>query len=178
MEELVQHAPAGVVEQKRGTSLRELAKGVFTRFLPASVLSLFGVVVGTATIGSGQLGPLVWILARWTGFVGLGFGLGLLGLGRWLYPEAKVGGLRSVLAGFLAPLLPLAFLYVNALLGTGLSLRQWEGAAIFVLGGIAAALAMFFPWLSETPPGIPGEDGRVGDEGCVETLPGSRGASS
>jgi len=151
MEELVQRERTEVAEYERGTSLREVAKGVFTRFLPSSVLSLFGVVLGTATIGSGQLGPLVWILAKWTGLVGLGFGLGLLGLRRWLYPEAKVGGLRSVLAGLLAPLLPLAFLYFNALLGTGLGLRQWEGAAIFLIGGIAAALAMFFPWLTETP---------------------------
>ena len=83
-----------------------------------------------------------------------------------------MGGLRSVLAGLLAPLLPLAYLYINARWGIGLVLRQWGGAGLFVLAGIAVALVMFFPWLTETPSDLrKGTDVLTDGEG-PERLPG------
>ena len=143
------------------SSLREVARGLLTRFLPASVASLFGVVaVGSA----GHLGPVVGILGSLTGFVGLGFAVGVLALRRWLYPDAKVAGLRSVLAGLPAPLLPLGFLSISTLLHLRLQLGRWEFAAIFALGGILAAIGMFFPWLVATPPEMRGQPGPAPEE--------------
>ena len=151
MDDVERHDSSEVAEYRRGVSLRTTVKGFLGRFLPASVASLFGTVLASATFGSGSLVPLLRVLAEWSGLVGIGFGIGLFGLGRWLYPDAKVDGLRSILAGVLAPLLPLAFLYGNALFQTGLGLGVWEGRVLFILGGLAAALIMFFPWLTPTP---------------------------
>lgn len=162
MDEIVTyHEGDEVDEYEPGVPLGEVARGFLTRFLPASVASLFGVV---AVASSGQLGPLVGLLETWTGLVALGFGLGILGLHRWLYPDAKVAGLRSVLAGLLAPLLPLAFFCLAALLDLGLQLTPWQAGAIFVLGGMLAATAMFFPWLVATPPEMRGEAGPILDD--------------
>lgn len=151
MDDLARHDSSEVAEYCRGVSLRTTVKGFLGRFLPASVASLFGTVLASATFGSGSLVPLLRVLGEWSGLVGIGFGIGLLGLSRWLYPDSKVNGLRSILAGVLAPLLPLAFLYGNALFQTGLGLGLWEGRVLFILGGLAAAFITFFPWLTPTP---------------------------
>ena len=145
MEELIQHSPTEIAEYRRGTSLREVARGVLLRFLPASALSLFGLALGSP----GRVAPLLGIVGGLLVPMALGFGLGLLALRKWLYPDAKVGGMRSVLVGLLAPLLPLAFFRFMA--GSGLILQAWEMQAIFLLAGVAVALAMFFPWLTPTP---------------------------
>ena len=172
MDDLAPQDRSEIAEYTRGTSLRAVVKGFVGRFLPASIASLFGTVLASATFGSGSLVPLFRILAEWSGFVGLGFGIGLLGLSRWLYPDAKVDGLRSVLAGVLAPLLPLAFLYANALFQTGLGLGIWEGRALFILGGLAAALVMFFPWLTPTPEHMREPSVELVDEDPVQELSG------
>jgi hypothetical protein len=172
VDDIVQAGSLEVAEYKRGLSLREIVKGVVTRFLPASVVSLLGAVLGSATIGSGQLVPLMSMLIGWAAFVGLGFGVGLLALAKWLYPDAKVGGPRSILAGVLAPLLPLFFLWLNAVLDTGLGLGSWEWRALLVLAGMVGALAMYFPWLTATPPHMRDESGDLGHDRGAGKLPG------
>ena len=79
------------------------------------------------------------------GPLAIGFGLGLFGLHRWLYPDSEVTGRKSFIAGLLTPI---------AMLGAGV-LLQLQPAFLSLLVGIAMAVGMFFPWLSPTP-----EEGR------------------
>jgi hypothetical protein len=154
VDDLVKSDRAEVAEYERGVSLREIAKGVLTRFLPAGLMSALGFVL--VMVSGRPVLPLLTGLAGWVGWVGLGFGLGLLGLRKWLFPDAKVSGLRSVLAGVLAPLLAQVFLYLSAIFDIGFGAGSLEWSAILVLIGAVTALAMFFPWLTPTPPHMRG----------------------
>ena len=75
----------------------------------------------------------------------LGFGVGLTGLRRWLYPDAKVEGRRSLIAGLLSPFV----VFMAAGFSGGLTIVPF--VAVLVLVGVIMALAMFFAWLSPTP---------------------------
>ena len=94
MNELEQHSEVEVVPYERGLSIKEVLRGALSRFLPASVLSMGAVGAAVVMPGPGQwLGWLVAVL----GFAGAltgGFGLGLVALKRWLYPDADVAGRR------------------------------------------------------------------------------------
>ena len=139
---------AAVADYERGSvSVREVVRSVLLRFAPASAFSLLGVVAATVTPGN-PLGPLMTVMGGWVGWIGLGFGMGILGMRRWLYPDAKITGLRSVLAGVLGGLAPLALLRF----GIGLSFGPLTVNTVLVLVGVLMALAMFFPWLTPTPP--------------------------
>jgi hypothetical protein len=82
------------------------------------------------------------------GAVTVGFGLGLTALRRWLYPDAKVDGRRSAIAGFLSPFL--VFIGVTLIRGMTSAELGW----VLVLVGVIMALGMFFAWLSPTPEGM------------------------
>jgi hypothetical protein len=133
---------------ERGISLGEVAKGTLVRFLPGSVV---GMGVLSAIIPPGGLDlPLLFelLLLHEIGPLAIGFGLGLIGLHRWLYPDSEVAGRKSFVAGLLTPV---------AMLGAGISTGLLgmdplpQPALVSFLVGIVMAVAMFFPWLSPTP---------------------------
>ena len=103
-EQLEQAVDSDLVPYRRGVSLHEIAKGALARFLPGSLITMLGGVPFLGVSISGDpLAAAGWIL----GFVGaltVGFGLGLFGLRRWLYPDAKLDGARSFIAGLTSPL--------------------------------------------------------------------------
>jgi membrane associated rhomboid family serine protease len=96
----------------------------------------------------GGLGVLEFLLLHQVGPLAMGFGLGLLGLHRWLFPDSEVAGRRGLIAGLLSPV---------AMLGAGLLTRILgmvplpQPALVSFLVGIFMALVLFFPWLSPTP---------------------------
>ena len=145
MNELEQHSEVEVVPYERGLSIREVLRGALSRFFPASVLSMGAVGVAVGMPGPGQwLGWLMGVL----GFAGAltgGFGLGLVALKRWLYPDADVTGRRSVVAGLLSPLA----VFISVAVGSGLSQAQVP-VVLALIGGVMA-VSMFFAWLSPTP---------------------------
>jgi hypothetical protein len=137
-----------LVPYKPGISFKEVVKGTIGRFLPGSVI---GMGVLTAIIPPGGLSGLrlfELLLLHEVGPLVIGFGLGLLGLHRWLYPDSDVTGRRSFVAGILTPI---AMLGAGVLIGLlGLMPRVQPGLVSLIVG-IVMALAMFFPWLSPTP---------------------------
>lgn len=148
MGDLVESRHEAVVPYERGAiPFGDVLKGVVGRFLPASAVSLFGAVALTAAPGT-PLTPLFGMFGAWVAWIGLGFGVGLFALRRWLFPDANVSGTRSVLAGALGGLMPLAIVRF----GLGLTILPFSMTLTLVLVGLGMALGMFFPWLTETPP--------------------------
>ncbi len=143
MTELQNTTASDVVPYERGVSLKTVLRGVLKRFLPASAISLGVLGLALTTAGASGL-ALIPLLA---GGLTLGFGLGMEGLRRWLYPDAKVDGRRSVVAGLLSPLL--LFGTVALIETTGLG--PIGAAGFTLLSGMIMALAMYFPWLTPTP---------------------------
>jgi hypothetical protein len=88
------------------------------------------------------------ILAQmyFAGPLAVGFGLGLVALGHWLYPDANVSGRRSFIAGLVSPIAILASSWIS---------RGFQGSTEMMvaslLTGVVLALVMFFAWLSPTP---------------------------
>ena len=141
---------------ERGLPFRDVLKGSLTRFLPGCVVGLAGI--------------LAWgqpdILANLPGYLALvavatvGFGIGLEGLRRWLFPDAKIDGGRSFVAGLMVG--PIWFSVIVASMIPALQGPQaW---AFFPLIGLILAVLMFFAWLTPTPEEKRGDAGRV-DEG-------------
>jgi len=131
--------------ERGAIALKDVARSVLLRFLPASAISLVSVIWLTLAPGN-PMGPMLGVLGRWTAWIGLGFAMGLLVMRPWLYPDAKITGLRSVLAGLLGALLPLTFLRLQV----GL-VRPFEMTLVLLVAGVGVALGMFFPWLTATP---------------------------
>ncbi len=153
MSEIIRAEPGGEVET-RGIPGRLVVQGALKRFLPASagVLGAIGAVaVLFFPLAPGMGITLAQILSTALAVgievagLTLGFGFALGFLKRWLYPEAKVGGRRSVVAGLCSPL----YLLVASIFAEGASLLEIGGFSI--LTGIFLGLAMFFPWLSRSP---------------------------
>ncbi len=145
----------GLVPYRRGVSLREIVKGAFARFLPGSLVSLGGLTLlfDISTRGGGALATVGAVLG-FAGALTLGFGSGLLVLRRWLYPDSRLSGQRSLLAGLFAPFA----LFVAAAAGVGLAQLP---VLLFVIG-LITALGIFFAWLSPTPEGMRGAEFEVG----------------
>lgn len=142
---VVNRSEADLVSYRRGTSLREIAKGALARFLPGSLITLTGL---RAIFDISMPGSVLATTAVLLGFAGAltgGFGLTLLALRRWLYPDAELGGRRSFLAGLGSPLA----LFAVAAVGPSWILTQLP--VLLVLVGMVTALGMFFAWLSPTP---------------------------
>jgi hypothetical protein len=144
---------------ERGVSLREAIQGALTRFLPGSVAGLLGILA---------YGGFPNFLANLPGYVGLvgsltlGFGLGLEAMRRWLYPDAKVNGGRSLVAGLMGG--PLWFAWI----ALGPSIPGLLGYGVFVLFGLVLALLMFFAWFTPTPEHM--RDDRRLESGSLEPL--------
>lgn len=143
---------SGLVPYRRGVSLREVAKGTLALFLPGTLLTLLGAIVLFA-IGAGSARRFTAIVLGQAVSLGqlvmahtAGFGLGLLGLGRWLYPDAKVAGSRSFVAGLLSPVV----VFIVMVMGEW----SWSFSQVLLivgLVGVVMAVAMFFAWLTPTP---------------------------
>ncbi len=139
-----------VLPGKRGLTVKETLGATLRRFLPCSLLSVGALSLLTGAGGGYE--PLIFVLL-FSGFLTLGFGLGLEGLRRWLYPQADVGGRRSVLAGLLSPLAFLAASIIVEPLEAIIGLRVGDSffyAGLPGIAGLVLALGMFFPWLTPT----------------------------
>ena len=135
-----------LVPYERGLPLSTALRGTFGRFLPGTVLSLAAVFT---FLGGG--GPGVWpeaiVLVGGTGLaLSLGFGAGLEALRRWLYPDARVDGRRSFVAGLMAPLL----FFILGIVSSPIS-GQFQILGLLFLAAMVMALLMFFAWLTPTP---------------------------
>jgi hypothetical protein len=135
-----------LVPYERGISLREVAKGTLARFLPGSFIGL-GVlqVLLPLRVPYGPL-ALAELLLLEVGALVIGFGLGLVGLHRWLYPDSEVAARKTFVAGLLSPM-------ALIIAGTLNRILQVDFALVFLLVGVVMALGMYFPWLSPTPEG-------------------------
>ena len=141
----------GLVPYRRGVSLREVAKGALARFLPGSLITIGGLAAVFDIRIASDLFTAVGGLLGLVGALTVGFGLGLVGLRRWLYPDAKLSGPRSFLAGLMSPLA----LFIAATTGRGWSVTQLP--VLLVLVGVIMALGMFFAWLTPTPESMRGD---------------------
>ena len=142
-----------LVPYRRGVSLREVAKGALARFLPGSLLTVIG---ATTLFGIGISSDLVAAVGGVWGLAAVltaGFGLGLLELGRWLYPDAKLDSSRSFVAGLVSPL---TVFIVAAMAEWGWTAAQFP--LIVLLVGVIMAVGMFFAWLTPTPEELRGHE--------------------
>lgn len=139
-----------LVPYEAGLSLREIAKGTLARFLPGSVIGMGLLSAIIPPRGLDGLRLLEFLLLHEVGPLVIGFGLGLVGLHRWLYPDSEVAGRRGFIAGLLSPV---AMLGVGVLTGLLSIVPQVQPALVSFLVGIAMAVGMFFPWLNPTPDG-------------------------
>ena len=137
-----------LVPYRRGVSLSKVAKGTLARFLPGSVIGmgLLSAIIPPGGLSGLRLLELLFL--HQVGPLGIGFGLGLLGLHRWLYPDSEIGGRRGFLAGLLSPVAMLGAGVLTGLLGM---VPLPQPALVSFVVGIVMALGMFFPWLSPTP---------------------------
>lgn len=142
----LQRVPVADVESyERGIGLSSVVRGTLNRFLPASALSC-GVLFWFIGLRPDlTLAEAMLTLGMIIGPLAVGFGMGLEGLRRWLYPDAEVDGRRSVIAGLMSPLV----MFIVMTFGRGFSMV--EAAALFTLIGMAVAMIMFFAWLTPTP---------------------------
>jgi hypothetical protein len=141
---------AELVPYRPGISLREVAKGTVARFLPGSVIGMGVLSAIIPPAGFDGLRLLELLLLHQVGPLAIGFGLGLVALHRWLYPDSEVAGRRGFIAGLLSPI---AMLGAGVLTGLLSILPPVQPALVSFLVGIAMALGMYFPWLSPTPEG-------------------------
>lgn len=131
-----------------GLSFLEAKQAALSRFLPGATVSLLatiGAMGGVPSLGE-------WIEAGIYVLVGattltLGFGAGLELLRRRLYPDARISGRRSVIAGLLAP--PAIFATLGVFLGSGVGMIEMLG--LFLAVPALLAVLMFFAWLTPTP---------------------------
>ena len=133
---------------KRGVSLGKVLKGTIARFLPGSVI---GMGVLSALIPPGGLSGLrlvEFLFLHQVGPLMIGFGLGLLGLHRWLYPDSEIQGRKSLVCGLLSPIAMLGAGVFTGLLGL---VPLPQPGLVSLVVGFVMALAMYFPWLSPTP---------------------------
>lgn len=150
---------------ERGLPFRDVLEGSLTRFLPGAIVGLTGML---AWVGwpSNVLANVPGYLAL-VAIVSLGFGLGLEGLRRWLYPDASLGGSRSFVAGLMVG--PIWFSIIVAELIPALQGPQaW---AFFPLIGVVLAVLMFFAWLTPTPEEHRKGAGLAADSRTASALP-------
>lgn len=143
--------PVVVTTRPRGVGLDVVLRGTLRHFLPGAALVVFPVVALLRLAD-----PLDWItVAAPLGVLPsltLGFALGLGAVRRRIFPHANPDGVRSEVAGLMAPLITL---------GVGMGLSRWiaplptvpEFASIYALSmvvGACTALATYAPWLRPT----------------------------
>ncbi len=145
-------AESDLVPYQRGVSLGQVAKGALARFLPGTLITMIGAAAFLDISIAGN------VFAAVGGFIGIagtltaGFGLGLFGLRRWLYPDAKLDGRRSFVAGLISPLA----LFIAATGGRGWTIALLP--LLLVVVGVILALGMYFAWLTPTPEDMRGDE--------------------
>lgn len=133
---------------KRGVSLGKVLKGTTARFLPGSVIGMGALSLLFPPGGLSGFRLLELLLLHEVGPLMIGFGLGLLGLHPWLYPDSEIQGRRSLVSGLLSPIAVLGASAFTGLLGL---VPLPQPALVSLIVGFVLALAMYFPWLSPTP---------------------------
>ena len=102
--EQIEHVvEAEVVPYQRGVSLREIGRGLLTKFLPGNLITIVGAGALLGVNVSADVLTAVGGLFGVSASLTAGFGLGLLAMRRWLYPDAKLDGTRSFVAGLMSP---------------------------------------------------------------------------
>lgn len=142
-----------------GIPLSENLKGALGRFLPGALVGVGAVLSFTNGVpGSGEVAEaLLMVLAGAAGMTA-GFAAGLEGLRRWLYPDAKIAGRKSFIAGLMAPV---AVFVVGILFSpAGLPMLL----TLLFLVPLVLALLMFFAWLTPTPEALRDEEYVEADE--------------
>jgi len=140
-----------LIPYQRGVSLGQVAKGASVRFLPGTLITMIGATAFLDISITGNVLAAVGGILGIAGTLTTGFALGLLGLRRWLYPDAELGGRRSFVAGLMSPL---ALFIAAGGRGWTLTLLPF----LLVLVGVILALGMYFAWLTPTPQEMRGDE--------------------
>jgi len=135
-----------LVPYHRGIPASQILKGTLSRFLPGSVVGTTGLSLVLDLSARGGFLETVAVIAGLAGGMAVGFGIGLFGMRRWLFPDARPDRNRSFLAGLLAPLATFA--------GLALGLDFALLPVISVSTSLVIAVVLFFAWLSPTPESI------------------------
>ena len=147
MEELEKVPGADLVPYEPGLPLETTIRASLVRFRPGSVISLAAVFAFLGMVpGPGEWLEAMAMFGAGVGALTGGFAVGLEALRRWLYPDAKVCGRRSFVAGLMAPA---AFFAAGVFVGpftSGLGLL-----GLMFLVALSTAVLMFFAWLTPTP---------------------------
>lgn len=130
-----------------GFPLAASLKGALGRFLPGALVSLAAVLSVLGGVpGGGEFMEAVLTLLVGAAGMTAGFAAGLEGLRRWLYPDAKIAGRKSFIAGLMAPV---AVFVAGALMSAPVGLPAIL-TLLFVVP-LALSLLMYFAWLTPTP---------------------------
>ena len=132
-----------------GIERSEIVTATFARFMPASILSAFSIVLGRAAMTGSGLPEEIIQLPLLAALLTAGFGVGLLVFGRFLRPDADVGGGLSAIAGVISPFTygVVAFVVSQFSALRGPALIALALGALFLIG-VALAVIVFFPWLA------------------------------
>ena len=145
MTQLVEHEaePAVVAPYARGVPAEVVARGLVSRFIPASAGIMTAMALITTISQPQRVGIVFSIMTMETACVIVGYGAALAVMRRWLYPDAGIAGRRSVIAGLFSPLaLGIASAFLQG--------RRDMIVPASILAGAGMALVLFFPWLQPT----------------------------
>jgi hypothetical protein len=136
---------ANVAPYVRGVPATVVARGLTTRFIPASV-GIMGVFALFPILDDpSRTGIVLSLMTAETAGIIIGYGAALSVMRRWLYPDAGIDGRRSVVAGLFSPVaLGIVSVFMQGP-------RRGFIALACVLAGAAMASVMYFPWLRPTP---------------------------
>lgn len=134
-----------LLKRARGVPRGSVLRATLGRFLPAGLFTMGSIAAYFGLQDPSAALRIAAMLGFETVMFSVGYGLGLEGIRRWLYPDAHVTGRRSIVAGLFTPL------YAGAVsvVVQGLNLVEvglWSGTV-----GIVMAVVMFFAWLTPTP---------------------------
>ena len=136
-----------MVVYRPGFPLAASLKGALGRFFPGALVSFAAVVAFMGGVPQGgEFGEAVLMVLFGAAGMTAGFAAGLESLRRWLYPDAKIAGRKSFIAGLMAPV---AVFVVGALMSGPPGIPALM--ALLVLVPLALSLLMFFAWLTPTP---------------------------
>lgn len=133
----------------RGVPLGFAARGTLARFLPASASVMGGFAIPAILADPTRLPIVLGVVGLEVLGLNVGFGAGLLGLRRWLFPSAKIEGKRSFFAGLMSPLA----LGITSVFTQGASLT--EVVAYSAAAGLGMAMVLYSPWLSSGGEPVP-----------------------
>lgn len=132
-----------VVPYRRGLAIGPILKGVVARFLPGSLTGTGALALIFDLSAQGGAVATAGIIAGLGAAMTAGYGIALLGMRRWLFPDARPDSLRSFLAGVLAPFA----IFVALVADLGFDYLP----ILSVVIGMLCALGLFLAWLTPTP---------------------------